>query len=255
VAESSKVPAVSQALTVLRLLATRAGPMPAGSVARELGLPRSTTYHLLAVLEREGFVVHLPEARAYGLGVSVFELGSAYLRHDPLERLARPLLVRLVDRVGATGHLGILHGAETLYLLKETPRGAISLVTDVGVRLPAHLTAVGRAMLAQLPRAQVRALYPAAPSFVDRTGLGPRTPGDLRRMLADEAARGWSEEDGHVMGGIASVAAAVYDHGGRPVAAVGVTFESAARPDAVARASLAVEVVATAAAITRRLTR
>lgn len=254
-ATSSKVPAVSSALGVLRLLASRAAPMPAVSVARELGLPRSTTYHLLAVLESEGFVVHLPEARAYGLGVSVFELGSAYLRHDPLERLARPLLTRLVDRVGATGHLGILHGAETLYLLKETPRGAIALVTDVGVRLPAHLTAVGRAMLAHLPRAQVRALYPSPGSFVDRTGLGPGTPGELRRLLSDEAARGWSEEDGHVMAGIASVAAPVYDHGGRPVASVGVTFESGVRPDVASRTALATDVVSTAQAVTRRLSR
>jgi DNA-binding IclR family transcriptional regulator len=254
-ATSSYVPAVSSALAVLRLLASRAAPMPAASVSRELDLPRSTTYHLLAVLEREGFVVHLPEARAYGLGVSVFELGSAYLRHDPLERLTRPLLVRLVETVGATGHLGILHGAETLYLLKETPRGAIALVTDVGVRLPAHLTAVGRAILAHLPRPQVRALYPSVSSFVDRTGLGPGSPGELRRLLADEAARGWSEEDGHVMGAIASVAAPVNDHSGRPVAAVGVTFESAARPDPASRALLAAEVVATAQAVTRRLTR
>ena len=175
--------------------------------------------------------------------MSVFELGSAYLRHDPLERLARPLLVRLVDRVGATGHLGILHGAETLYLLKETPRGAIALVTDVGVRLPAHLTAVGRAMLAHLPRAQVRALYPSAGSFVDRTGLGPGTPGELRRLLADEAARGWSEEDGHVMAGIASVAAPVTTTAGARSRQWGVTFESAARPDAASRALLAAEVV------------
>jgi DNA-binding IclR family transcriptional regulator len=255
VVSSSRVPAVSQALAVLRLLATRATPMPAVSVARELGLPRSTTYHLLSVLEGEGFVVHLPEARAYGLGVSVFELGSAYLRHDPLERLARPLLVRLVDRVAVTAHLGILHGAQTLYLLKENPRGAVPLVTDVGVRLPAHLTAVGRAMLARLPRAQVRALYPSAASFVDRTGAGPATPTELRRLLADEAARGWAQEDGHVTAGIASVAAPVYDHGGRPVAAVGLTFAADTHPDQVGRGALAAEVVATAAALTRRLSR
>jgi DNA-binding IclR family transcriptional regulator len=255
VAASSRVPAVSQALAVLRLLAARAAPMPAASVARELGLPRSTTYHLLSVLEGEGFVVHLPESRAYGLGVSVFELGSAYLRHDPLERLARPLLVRLVDRVGVTAHLGILHGAQTLYLLKENPRGALPLVTDVGVRLPAHLTAVGRAMLAHLPRAQVRALYPGAASFVDRTGAGPATPTELRRLLADESARGWSTEDGHVTPGVASVAAAAYDHSGRPVAAVGLTFAAQSRPDPPDRAALAAEVVATADALTRRLTR
>ncbi len=252
-AASSSVPAVSRALDVLRLLGSRAAPVPAAAVARELGLPRSTAYHLLAVLEREGFVVHLPEARAYGLGVAVFELGSAYLRHDPLERLARQLLVRLVDRVGATAHLGVLHGAETLYLLKESPRGSVALVTDVGVRLPAHLTASGRSILAALPRAQVRALFPTAGAFVDRTGLGPRTPGQLRELLTAEAARGWSTEDGHVSPGIASVAAAARDHSGRPVAAVGVTFASGQRPSAAERASLAADVVATAQTLTRRL--
>jgi DNA-binding IclR family transcriptional regulator len=250
---SSEVPALTRSLALLRLLASRATPVPAATLARELGLPRSTTYHLLAVLEQEGFVVHLPEARAYGLGVAVFELGSAYLRHDPLERLARPLLVRLVDRVGATAHLGVLHGAETLYLLKEAPRGSVALVTDVGVRLPAHLTASGRSILAALPRAQVRALYPSASSFVDRTGLGPRTPGQLRELLAAEAARGWATEDGHVTAGIASVAAAARDRTGRPVAAVGVTFASGARPSSADRAALAADVVATADGLSRRL--
>jgi DNA-binding IclR family transcriptional regulator len=252
-ADSSTVPALTRSLALLRLLGSRAAPVPAAALARELGLPRSTTYHLLAVLEREGFVVHLPEARTYGLGVAVFELGSAYLRHEPLERLARPLLVRLVARVDGTAHLGVLHGAQTLYLLKEGSRGTAVLVTDVGVRLPAHLTASGRAMLAALPRAQVRALYPSAASFVDRTGAGPATPGELRSLLGREAAQGWSTEDGHVTAGIASVAAAVVDPTGRPVAAVGVSFPSAERPGAGARTALAVDVVATADALSRRL--
>ena len=54
------------------------------TLARELGLPRSTTYHLLAELQAADLVVHLPEERAYGLGVAAFEVGSAYLRHDPV---------------------------------------------------------------------------------------------------------------------------------------------------------------------------
>ena len=88
---------------MLRLLAAHPGPVPAATIARDLGLPRSTTYHLLAVLVREGFVVHLPEERRYGLGVAAFELGSAYARQAPLQRLARPLLARLVDaRPGTT---------------------------------------------------------------------------------------------------------------------------------------------------------
>jgi DNA-binding IclR family transcriptional regulator len=142
------VPALRRGLAVLRLLASHAGPVPAAAIAAELKLPRSTVYHLLTELTNAGFVTHLPEDRRYGLGVAAFELGSAYLRHDPLERLARPLLRRLVDRVGHTAHLGVLHGPETLYLVREQPRRPQTLVTDVGVRLPAQLPASGRAMLA-----------------------------------------------------------------------------------------------------------
>ena len=249
----SKVPALTRGIALLRVLAAHPGPVPAAVLARELRLPRSTAYHLLSVLESEGLVVHLPEAMAYGLGVSAFELGSAYLRNDPLERLARPLLARLVDQTGHTVHLGVLHGRETLYLVKEQPRRPVSLVTEVGVRLPAHLTAVGRSMLAALPRAQVRALYPTRDAFVDRTGRGPHTPIELRDLLAQERARGWADEDGQVMAGIASVAACVLDYAHRPAAAVGCTFPSAAIASAAERAALALVVRSVAERITKRI--
>jgi DNA-binding IclR family transcriptional regulator len=91
------VPAARQALALLQALARQPGPVPAAALAPDLGLPRSTTYHLLAELIAAGFVVHLPEERRYGLGVTTFEIGSAYLRQEPLARLARPVLARLVD--------------------------------------------------------------------------------------------------------------------------------------------------------------
>ena len=247
-----KVPAVTRAVAVLGVLAAHPAPVPAASIARELALPRSTVYQLLTALEQAALVTHLPEERAYGLGVGVFELGSAYLRNQPLERMSRPLLVRLVAGTRATAHLGVLHGAETLFLLKEQPPHPVTLVTDVGVRLPAHLTAVGRAMLAHLPPAQVRALFPSGAAFVDRTGAGPRSLPELRSMLAVERRRGWAEEDGHVTVGLASVAAPAFDHLGRPVAAIGVTFRSEG-DSGEERAALAVAVRQSAAALTRRM--
>jgi DNA-binding IclR family transcriptional regulator len=196
-------------------------------VARDLKIPRSSTYHLLDVLIARGFVVHFPDQRTYGLGVAAFEIGSAYLRHEPLEMLARPVLRRLVAQVGETAHLGVLHGAESLYLLKEQPavsRIPVTLVTDVGVRLPSHLTANGRSILAHLPAAQVRALFPSARGFVDRTGLGPATLPELRRVLTAERQQRWSEEIGFVTAGLQSVAACAFDHSGRPCAAISVTW-------------------------------
>jgi DNA-binding IclR family transcriptional regulator len=79
-------------------------------------------------------------------------------------------------------------------------------------------------MLARLPAAQVRALFPSTAAFVHRTDRGPRDLPALRRLLTTERRRGWSVEDGYVTTGFASVAAPVLDHGGRPVAAISVTF-------------------------------
>lgn len=221
----SKVPASDATLRVLSYLAAQRGPVPAAQIASSLELPRSTIYHLLDVMQDRGFVVHLPEARRYGLGVAAFELSSGYSRQQPLSRLGRPLLAELSDRLGESVHLAVLHGRDVLYIVEERAPHRPHLVTDVGVRLPAHLTASGRAMLAELPRGQVRALFPDQSAFVDRTGLGPQRYSDLRRMLDEIAADGYATEDGEVTMGLASVGAVVRDHLGWPAAAVAVTYQ------------------------------
>ncbi len=220
----AQVPAATRALRVLRFLASQPDPVPLERIARTLGLPRSTAYHLLNAMIAEGFVVHLPDDHRYGLGVAAYEVGSGYTRQAPLQRIARRRLAALVDKVGESAHLAILHGRDVLYVVEERAPRRPSLVTDVGVRLPAHLTASGRAILAELPAAQVRALYPSADLFVDRHAAGPRTLSALRRLLADTRRRGYAVEDGEVTPGLASVAAVVRDHNGHPVAGLAVTF-------------------------------
>lgn len=244
--------AAAHAVAVLRLLARHVAPVPAAAIARELDLPRSTVYHLLDVLRASGFVVHLQAERRYGLGVAAFELGSAYARQEPLRWIAQTVLRDLVAGTGHNGHFAVLHGRDVLYVIEERAPGRPSLVTDVGVRLPAQLTASGRAMLAALPAAQVRALFPSARVLVQRTGVGPTTVGELRRELGAVRRVGYAQEQGSVTPGFASLAAAVLDHVGHPVAAVALTFP-AAEVDVSARGTLAGEVVASAAQVAQRL--
>jgi DNA-binding IclR family transcriptional regulator len=237
---------------VLRFLASQPDPVPLDRILRACDLPRSTAYHLLGAMAAEGFVVHLPEEHRYGLGVAAFEVGSGYSRQEPLQRIARRPLADLVDRVGRTAHLAVLHGRDVLYVVEERAPGRPPLVTDVGVRLPAHLTASGRAILARLPPAQVRALYPTAAAFVDRHGSGPRTLGALRTVLQETRQRGYAVEHGEVTPGLASVAAAVLDHNGHPVAGVAVTFEGDGDAGAL-MGELSSQVRRTAEHLTRRI--
>lgn len=235
-----KVPAADQTLAILSHLAHQRGPVPAATIANALELPRSTVYHLLAVMQERGFVVHLPEDRRYGLGIAAFELSSGFSRQQPLARLGGPLVAGLVDRIGESGHLAVLHGRDVLYLVEERAPRRPSLVTDVGVRLPAHLTATGRAMLAALPPAQLRALYPDRAAFAwrgDPEATGEWRYSRLKQVLHEVREAGWAGEDGEVTEGLASVGVAVLDHVGWPAAAIAVTYradsDAAASVDAI----------------------
>lgn len=221
----SKVPAATNTLRILRHLAGRRGPVSAMSIATALALPRSSVYHLLAVMIDAGFVVHLDGERLYGIGPAASELSTAYVRQAPLARIAQPALASLVDRVGESAHLSVLLGRDVVYVIEMRAAGRPVLVSDVGVRLPAHLTASGRAILSQMTAAQVRALYPDRNAFPTR-GPDEWTPGRLRSELQQTRQRGHAVEDGDVTPGFASVAVPVLDHLDLPAAAVAFTFAS-----------------------------
>lgn len=212
-------------LRVLLYLASRPQPVSAAAMAEACDIPRPTLYAMLKDMQRRQFVTHFPEERTWAIGVAAFEIGSAYLRSKPLQRLARPLLATLTAEVKETSHLAILQGNEVLYLLKQSPgRYATPLITDVGVRLPAHLTAVGKAILMHLPDSQLRALYPSSSTFVERTGRGSRRLFDLRAELDADRRRGYSVETNHTTEGITCIAAPVFDRAGLPAASIGISF-------------------------------
>ncbi len=179
-----QIPAARSTLAVLRYLAARNGPVRAATLARDLAMPRSSAYQLIAVMMDEGFLVHYPEDRTYGLSSFVAEIGTSALRGERLGMLARPLLERLVAEVAASdsvptvAHLAVLGGADVIYAARVQGFRAPTTVSSVGVRLPAHLTATGRA------HARRPARGAGAGDLPDPRPADPpqrRRPGDPRR--------------------------------------------------------------------------
>ena len=213
----SKVPAATHTLAILRLLMTTDAPISAARIATQLRLPRSTTYQLLKVMVDAGFVMHLKSHRTYGLGAAAYSLAQAYSTQQPLVRASTRHAQALAKLAGGSAHVSRLSsGMEVLYVLEERSAAAVSLITDVGVRLAAERTASGRAMLAALPDAELKAR-------VDAAGLG-RQWHRIHTMVQQVRSRGWAEETEEVSAGQSSIAAAVLDHTGRPAAALAVTF-------------------------------
>lgn len=222
------IPAARNTLRVLTYVASQGRPVRAATLSRELDIPRSTTYQLLRVMQDEGYLVHFPENRTYGLSRLVSEIGSAAMRAERIKLLARPLLLKVVRRVPqpVVGLLGVLRGTGVTYILKEPGPRAPTIITEIGVQLPAHLTATGRALLSHLSEEQLRALYPYPDDFYRRTDTGVQTFAELLGQLRSVEQAGWSIEDSEITDGLATVAAAAVDHNGYPTAALGVTFRS-----------------------------
>ena len=101
----SHVPAARNVLAILRLLSTIDVPISASRIRSELGLPRSSTYHLLNEMVESGFVVHIEEHQSYGLGLAAYSMASAYATQQPLVRLATNQLRDIATLVSGSGHI------------------------------------------------------------------------------------------------------------------------------------------------------
>lgn len=245
-------PAASRTLEILQLLAASPEPVAAGHIARELAIPRASLYRLLGTMADHGFVVSVAESNAWALGVQAYELAWGYERQSPLQRAARPLLARLVDATGFSGHLTVLRGVDVVYVIEERARRSPSLVSDVGVRLPAHLTASGLAMLAAMGTRQIAALYPRGVELEQRSGVGPRTRGELEAVLEATRERGFAVEEESVTEEFSSVALPVLDRAGHPMASVALTYRSEL-VDEARRAELVEAIRRVVAGLERRL--
>lgn len=211
-----QVPAARNTLRILSLLSSIDVPISAARIRTELDLPRSTTYHLLAELETSGFVVHLPENQTYGLGLAAYSMASAYTTQQPLVRMAQKPLLEAASLVDGSGHLARLSGSEILYLSEVRSEQAVSLITEVGVRLSAARTASGRIMLAYLPQAEAKAA-------LSTSGLH-KSWREIKERLELFQRRGWAEEIEEVSRGQRSIAVAIVDHLQRPAASLAVTY-------------------------------
>lgn len=209
-------------MAVLDLLSRRVTPLSALEIAAALDLPKSTTHHLLNVMSDMNYVAYWPDRRVWSLGISALEIGAAYLRTGHLQHEGQRHLTTLTARTGQTSHLAVLQGTDVLYLDKREPHGSgIRLVTDVGTRLPAHLTAVGRSILAHLDYGELRARF-AEYAWPQRTDVKVGSLDQLAAVLEEVRGAGYAVEAGATTSGIECVAAPVLTGDGSAVAAIGV---------------------------------
>jgi DNA-binding IclR family transcriptional regulator len=180
----SSVGTLARGLDVLELFAQAAPELSQTDISQSLGLPMPTVHRLVALLTERGWLDRDPHTRRLRLGLEMTRLVPALLAGMRLPELARPHLLRLAADVQETVNLATLQGADVVYLQSEIGDRLLSARVSVGMRLPAHCTALGKCLLAQLPEDVARLALGDEP-YQRRTD---RTLTTWRRLAADLAA-------------------------------------------------------------------
>jgi DNA-binding IclR family transcriptional regulator len=195
------VKSAARTVALLELLAAR-GDRPArlDELAEELGVPRSSMYQLLQTLIDCGWVRSDTTGSLYGIGIHALLTGTSYLDSDPHVRVVRPYLDEASDALGETIHLARLDGPDVVYLATRESHEYLRTISRVGRRIPAHAGALGKALLAERPDAELPLPDDPLPALTENTHT---TRGALLGDLADVRARGHSIDREETVTGIA----------------------------------------------------
>lgn len=213
---------VDRALTILETLGPSKKGFTNSEISRKLKLPKSTTSYILRTLVQRGYLrKEEPEGR-YRLSAKLFSVGSQALRGLELHDIALPVLQELVDKSDLAGHLAVLDGHEAVYIEKVEKPGFIRINTWVGRRMDVHCTAVGKALIAYLPKEAVEEIIKAKglPRRTDKTITSAH---ELFAELARVRAAGYARDKSENNLDVACVAAPIFNAAGKVEAAIGLT--------------------------------
>jgi len=213
---------LERALAILEFVAHKSGGLTNAEISEHFKIATSTSSYILRRLEREGFLRRDKENGRYEMGLKIVALSHGALRDMGLRRIAEPILHRLSAQSRVSALIGVLERGNVMIVDKVEKVDLARIDMDIGVRYPAHSTALGKVLLAHLPKDQLSGLF-------DHSGLkktSPKTIDSKDRLFAElESVRkqGYATSDGELFLGIRAVAAPIFDESGQAAAAVSIT--------------------------------
>ena len=247
---SGRLSSVTSALLVMKAFSAEEAEIGISSLAKRLGLAKSTVHRLAVTLAAEGFLEQNPDTGRYRLGLSLFTLGALARRRMDVSNVSRPLLGVLRDKYQEAATLAIMAGTSIMYLHNLESGQAIGIRAYIGDLKPAFCTAEGRVLLAfGAPALVAEALKEKLVARTPRTLTGAVA---LQRALDEVRLAGFAIDDEESEVGMRCIAAPVRDISGKVIAAVGLAGPTQRLTKKDLRA-MAPDVIATGDAVSVRL--
>lgn len=211
------VESLDRGLRLLQKFGATSGPMTLSDLARAAGLPRATARRILFTLERSGFVA--TDGKLFTLTPHVLTLAASYLSSSQVVSVLQPVLDQIATAAQEISSLAVLDGDDVVFIARGSPARVFSTGLDIGYRLPAFCTSVGRAMLGQFDNAELARRLAA----MRREPMTPHTVTDPKLLLAGitaDRAKGYSLVDREAEPGFRSISVPIRRYDGIIVAAI-----------------------------------
>lgn len=222
------VTALARGLAVMMALSEKRRRISIAQVSHLTGIPRAAARRSLHTLAKLGFVA-TDETKLFYLRPRILSISHAYLSASPLAMLSQPILDKLGEEIGEGCSLAVLDGDEIVYLARSAASRVISPSLNVGRRLPAYCTSIGRVLLAHLPAGDLDAYleHTRFQAYTEHT-LTDRSA--LRAMLREVRTQGYVTSHEQIESRLCSLAVPVRDMAGQYVAGINVVLQG--RPPA-----------------------
>lgn len=212
----------SRTLKVLSIVSSAGYPMTLKQISDELNAPVSSIYDIVNTMLQLGYLQQKDvDVKQYTVGIKAYEAGVAYLRDIDVISVARPFLETLCEETSATAFLAVRDKDRIVYLDKVESSHSVRTTAALGSSRGMYYTGLGKALLAEMPPAEVRELYAGQ----ELEHLTPYTIVDidaLEKELMKTRMRGYAIDDREGETMLYCLAAAVRDAGGGVAAAISV---------------------------------
>jgi DNA-binding IclR family transcriptional regulator len=205
------VKSAERVLDLLEVLGRRGGGMTFGMLQSAMQIPKSSLHALLEVATARGYVDFADGTRLYTLGIKAWESSQAYLQQHDLLREARTVMERIAAETRETVQIAKLDGIENIYLAKADSTYPLRLQSEIGTRLLAHATGLGKALLACLPMDEVQSRF----AGIRLPRMTANTITDMDKLVEELTAtrvRGFGIDNEEYTPGVFCVAVPVRDN-------------------------------------------
>jgi len=245
------IQSVSHALDVLEEFRGDVDELGVTELSKKLKLHKNNVFRILATLQSRNYIEQNKANENYRLGVKCLELGQTFIYQRGMLKQAKPILQELAEKTGETSYMSILRGTEVVYLDSVEPATTVRVVSRLGLHMPAHATAAGKALVAFESEEDLRKRF--GEELKTYTSNTFQTFQDLYRDIEHVREKGFATDLEEFEEGLRCIASPVRDYTRKVIGALSVSGPAHRLTDELIQTAISGEVTRLAKELSTRL--